>query len=219
MSIVSQLLGDTPALQLLERALVESDFTGAVRNCHVVGLDSVVLYDWREQGHGMLRYFYAREGNPLSKLCNSEGHFTLGVHNHRYELWLKPFLGVMQNIEFTLGGDESFLYRYRFESGLSGKMGAVLEEWVSARCETVRHLFPGQVRYMNPEDLHTVGVPKEAAWIVVEGHTRPELADSSRIYSPRPDLTLSSEGLYQPMSPDEARELTLDLYRRAKEGQ
>lgn len=214
------------ATDLLTAALDDGSLESSVGNCHVEGMDSVVLFDDRDTGGGMLRFFFARHGvHGLDQLHTRRGHFTLGIHNHRYPLALIPLVGHVVNVETRLADTRTgtVLHEYGFRSALADDDVEVAETVYRA----ARHirpleqvgLDPGLVRLMAPEDLHTVQVPQRAdvpgtAWLVVEG---PDAGAGSVIYSPRGDLTVSREGLYTPMSRRCALTLTesvLDLALR-----
>lgn len=204
------------ATSVLTAALDEGSLESSVGNCHVEGMDSVVLFDDRAAGGGMLRFFFARHGaHALDQLHTRRGHFTLGIHNHRYPLALIPLVGEVVNVETQIADTRTrtTLHEYGFRS-------ALVDDDVEAAATVhrgVRHvrpleqvaLEPGVARLMAPEDLHTVKIPQRrdvpgTAWLVVEG---PDAGAGSVIYSPRDDLTVSREGLYAPMT--RARALTL----------
>lgn len=204
------------AAAVLEEALDLGTFEGARRNCHVPGLDSIVLWDDREDGRGMVRYFYAHGGCPLRGIFQPSGHFVLGAHNHRYPLILEPLFGRVMQVEVVIDQGTAPMHEYAFRSGLNGKMGVEHLRKTTGYVNQVHNLVPGDRWEMDSSDLHTVAVGGEAAWIVWEGPEDP--AVESRIYSPRDDLKLSSEGLYGAFSPREARSLTEYVLRMMRHG-
>lgn len=226
------------AVEVLSAALEQGSFESAVGNCHVDGMDSVVLFDDRQAGGGMLRFFFARSGeHHLDHLYTQQGHFTLGVHNHRYPLALVPLLGRVVNVETQVCDSPTgvVLHEYGFTSAIAAKVDAGLVDddmqGVATLYRAARHvrqldpvvLSPGDVRLMVAADLHTVQVPQLAglsampgtAWLVVEG---PDAGLGSVIYSPRTDLTISRQGLYTPMSPERAAALTQKVLALALAG-
>lgn len=204
---------------LLEYALQTSDFVGSRKNCHVPGLNSVVLFDRRAEDGGMLRFFHTTpEENSLSPLFAADGNFTLGVHNHRYDLTLMPLVGHIVNIEVTtydqVGPGDAHLFEYAFSSGVDGAMSATPTRTLGLDRIHPVDIAAGDFRSMDSKALHTVVVPQQdtpVAWLVHEG---PPTGTESRIYSMKPDLTLSSEGLYDPMEFDEATAIIQDLLGR-----
>lgn len=197
---------------VLRDALEASSFEGSLRNCHVHGLDSIVLSDRRESGEGMIRMFVAWRGmHELHWLHRVSGHYTLGVHNHRYPLALVPVYGEIRNVEpevVPYGGKT--VHEYAFVSAIGGDMTVKPTGTVQVAAHFHRELVPGLFAKMPAKALHTVRVPHglTAAWVVLEGA---EDGTESRIYSPRDDLTLDRTGLYLPMEPSRARQITADF--------
>jgi hypothetical protein len=215
------------ATGLLTAALDDGQLELSVGNCHVAGVDSIVLFDDRAVGGGMLRFFFARHGrHHLHQLYTRSGHFTLGVHNHRYPLALIPLTGNIVNIETQLSSTPTgtVLHEYGFRSALADDDSAAVET-VHRGERHVRGLdhvgvAPGGLRMMDAEDLHTVVVPEQAgspgsAWLVLEG---PDAGEGSRLYSPRGDLTISSDDLYLPMPHQRARAVTERVLQLAERG-
>lgn len=181
-------------------------FERSVRNCHVPGLDSIVLFDGDE---GMVRFYLAHGGqHGIGRLIGDDGHFTVGIHNHKYEIAKLPLTGRIYNVRTKVVSSSDFrLHEYGFKSALRGG-GMELTDPVERPMEPVRYdrMKPGDYVVMQPEDLHTVTVADtgDVAWLVIEG---PNVDIDSLIYSPRHDLKLSPEGLYQPIPVGEAREI------------
>jgi hypothetical protein len=198
--------GDTLgfARRLLRRALAEGGraHPNSVVNCHLPGLDSVVLYAGPD---GMIRFYFARAGaNEMHRLHGPDGHFTLGVHNHRYRIAKIPLNAPIINMRTrpaeTAEPWSYRLYAYRFRSALRGEeMGVEPVAQVAMEPLQPDLLVPGQPSIMQPEDQHTVMVSPgiDTAWLVVEGAPQ-EI--TPLIYSPRPDLAISGDGLYTPMT-------------------
>lgn len=215
------------ATHLLTAALNGGDLERSVGNCHVDGVDSVVLFDDRDSGGGMMRYFFAKHGSHgLHQLLTRRGHYTLGIHNHRYPLALIPLAGHVVNVQTAVAHRPTgtVLHEYGFRSALVDDDTEVAAT-VYRRAQHVHpieqvRLDPGAACLMDASDLHTVQVPElkdlpGTAWLVVEG---PDAGLGSAIYSPRDDLTISREGLYRPMSRDRALRLTEDVLGMAERG-
>lgn len=204
---------------LIDQALQTPDWGNSVSNCHVQGLDSLVLFDGRLQGDGMIRVYYARHGeHKLDRLMTEEGHFTVGIHNHRYQIAKIPLNASMYNVRTWVTDHPTGhqLYEYAFTSSLAGK-----SDCPTVQLQGLRHMAPvrlddmpvGSVVVMADEDLHTVQVPVHpespgTAWMVIEG---PATEIQSLIYSPRPDLSIQSEGLYRPMSAAQAEQALREI--------
>lgn len=214
------------ALSLLESGLNDGGFEKSLSNCHQKAMDSVVLFDGTDKGQGMIRFFFARPGNPnLTDLYTPEGHFGGGIHNHHYDLAIIPLIGNPINVEtertFKKTNSSIELHEYGFTSGLPGGEIATLYKAprVMRPLEHIQ-LAPGDVRLMKAADLHTMIIPDEhnlpgVAWMVIEGSPQPT---DSLIYSPRTDLVISSKGLYAPMSRDKAITVTETIFELAKKG-
>lgn len=184
----------------LVEALREGQFEKSVYNCHTPGLDSVVLFD---SEHGMVRFYTAHAGmNMMHNLYGPDGHFTIGVHNHKYRICKIPLVGPIINIRTARDdwGPGNFgLYEYRFKSALRGEEFGVEELGLREMRPLASDLLvPGDHVVMDPEDLHTVLVNQNTTttWMVLEGKN---VDIEPLIYSPRPNLTLSDDGLYEPM--------------------
>lgn len=198
--------GESPltwASSLLYSALDHStpeDTQRSLIDCHVKGLDSIVLWSGGEGG-GMIRFYVSYAGlSPLHNLYTDEGNFTVGVHNHRYRIAKIPLTAALVNVRTrVLGGEDAFkpgLYEYEFQSGIGGTMNVRYRRKASTAPLQPDLLMPGDVTIMEPEELHTVVTPRtvDSAWLVVEGTNVPNF--QPLLYSPRPGLTLSDEGLY-----------------------
>jgi hypothetical protein len=198
--------GDDPlhmAKKLLRAGHDLGQHTKSVANCHVIGLDSIVLFDFGE--HGMIRYYdYSMLDGSLSSLYNEDGGFTIGVHNHRYEIAKIPLIGSYANvvtaIDETDGRGRMLLQEYEFSSGIGGELGVTYRDARLMRPFDVEVMMPGSSVIMQPEDLHTVVVPRRqrAAWMVIEGSRRDDI--TPLLYSPTRDLVLNSDHLYQPIA-------------------
>lgn len=205
------------AKSLLEDALNDGAFEKSLKNCHHKGMDSVVLFDETETNGGMARFFYARHGqHAMNSVFDKKGHFTLGMHNHRFDLQIVPLVGSIVNIETKESHRRTgiTLHEYAFASALADDdieaVGTVHRRAANFAPLDERPLHPGNRLSMRSDQIHTVLVPDTVrtpgtAWLVIEG---PDTGTASRIYSPRDDLTVTSTDLYTPMSRSEALGLT-----------
>jgi hypothetical protein len=215
------------ATSLLRGALDDGDFAKSVANCHTAGVDSVVLYDDHEVGGGMVRFYLARHGqHDLANIFSPEGHFVVGIHNHRYDIAKIPLNDVIVNVRTAVADAPTgvSMFEYVFCSALAGEgdggVGPVrIRRQMQPLC--LDGLAPGDVSLMAARELHTVQVPERAgsvgtAWLVVEG---PRVCIQSLVYSPRADLVIDTEDLYAPMDADTAAatiELVLALTENAQ---
>lgn len=215
------------AQDALLRGLEAGDHRKSLRNCHTHGLDSIVLYDGED---GMIRFFVAwAHCNQLGNLYDESGHFTIGVHNHRYKLAKIPLDNAIINVT-TFPADQldvwdrptpgtephQLLYEYGFRSELKEgeKMGVDL--YGARRMALMRPqlVTPGRSVVMKPEDLHTVMVDPTVttSWMVIEG---PQVDIDPKIYSPRVDLCLVKDPtLYQPMDDNQSKRAILGVLQR-----
>jgi len=197
------------ARELLESSLQEGNFSKSLASCHTPGLDSVVLYDSPE---GMIRFYLAWHGqHHMDELHDEEGNFTVGIHNHRYQIAKVPLSGLINNVRTCVSESPTDykLCEYVFSSRLKGeKMQAAFARECYMEPLRLDPLTPGMVVVMPAEALHTVQVPQSSvspftSWMVIEG---PPCSIEPLIYSPRRDLTLSDDDLYQAMDEEAARE-------------
>lgn len=213
------------AISLLQQGLATGTFTRSLQDCHTPGLDSIVLFEAEQCGGGMIRFYWARHGHHhMHNLYNDDGHFLLGVHNHRYRIAKIPLNDVIFNVRTWVTGDsdEYRLYEYDFSSALvEGNIHTSAPRLQNMAPLVFDRLEPGDVSVMAAEDLHTVQVPDRedtagTAWMVIEGS--PATIDPL-IYSPRPDLQLAGDGLYQRMPEAQARALTQQVLAAAQQAQ
>lgn len=199
------------AVDILSQSLDQGDFQGSLANCHIPGMDSLVLKDNRLTNGGMARIFVARKGmHQLGQTLQENGDFVLGVHNHRFPITIVPLLGKFINYEVAINpeGDET-LHEYTFSSGITGTIGVNYVKEVRTDPAILNEQMPGGLVRMQASELHTVVIPDQetyddmTAWLVLE---EPEERGSS-IYSPTNHLTVSSHNLYQPLSPNASRDI------------
>lgn len=143
------------------------------RDVHVQGLDSFVLIN--DDGE-LTRMFYARTDELLRNTPYSPA-YSVGIHNHRYGLWLTGVLGKAVSYHFVDVGARILtphsLYRYDWRSQLSADPGWRRHESMH-NLELLESSYIGDDSgslYMSADKLHTVWAEPGAAWLVDEGIT------------------------------------------------
>jgi hypothetical protein len=179
----------------------------ALHDCHAVGVDSIVLATWNNdegEKEGMWRVFVAwHDVHPLGRLFQDDGHFTIGVHNHRYYISITPLLGLVSNYEAREHFPHAMrqpLYEFDFTSAIrEGGLGFQLRGYHDDLKLGHVSIQPGFTRHLDAEELHTVQIPRTddpfTAWLVIEGPDRIE----SRVFSPLPEIPERTAKLYTPM--------------------
>lgn len=215
------------ALELIQFGLNLGEFERSVGNCHTEGVDSIVLFDRSPLRDGMIRFYFARAGSHhLDQLYDTVGNYTVGIHNHRYNIGIVPLFGEIVNVSTAKAtrltdSRNQLLYEYQFSSALKkeGLGTALMSPQMMSPHEEIP-LAPGQLHLMRSEDLHTIVVKDKpglpgAAWMVIEGAHQPT---TPLIYSPRPDLQISTGGLYLPISRPKAISIAEEVFRLAEKG-
>lgn len=214
------------AVDMLRYALDKGDFKRSVSNCHTAGMDSIVIYDGTATNTGMIRFFWAKKGgHKLGNLFDKQGHFTLGVHNHRYPIALVPLVGTTTNIRTEVVAKKTryTMHEYGFTSKLADDdIEAIRVEHRALRnALDLEHdpMMPGDVVVMQPHELHTIYLDDShsqgTAWMVIEGAPA---GNESMIYSERDDLSITSKDLYLPLTEDRARGITEKVLNLAVAG-
>ena len=197
------------ARTMIREAMKNGNLVKSLKNCHVKGLDSYVLYDSKKEGGFMLRIFFAYPGS-LDNIYDRNGNFILGIHNHRFDISFIPILGAMVNVRTEIlpnpTPESTRLHEFSFSSAiLNGAMSADYQKPVDATPLREDVLMPGMHATMKAEELHTVRIKNSeategVAWIVIEG---PDINPDSLIYGTKEKLTLNREELYQTMTKEE----------------
>jgi hypothetical protein len=188
-------------------------FISGLKNCHVKGVDSLVISERVSDEVGMVRVFHATPGHGLinifKRLDLPTAEFCLAPHNHRQDVSLELIYGNVSNWRAT-ETDAEFaidLTEYRFFSGILGKME--VEPLRKARMAFNREVLQSGVpAHMSASQVHTVQVVSPpAAWIVREGEisNAPSLAYNCEGWEP------TSGGLYIPMTADELADAALAI--------
>lgn len=168
------------------------------KNCHAANVSSIVL---KNDGGRLTRVFMAWPGHRLVMNAVTTGAFEVGVHNHRYDIMITPFIGYVFNETYEEGGRESFDY-YEFRSGV--KSGEFQAKRLGGRylrhCKSEYLALPV---FMEAEELHTISaLPCHAAWMVEEGKVT---RDWTSLYTNVP--VKQQPGMYSKFeSPDAVRD-------------
>lgn len=183
-------------------ALVAGTGKPGIRNCHVRGLDSVVLRD----GPRMVRMFVAHPNHELwrnhaSILSVLVDRQTLALHPHHCDVTLRRVMGTIVNYTAELVEDpRGVLQECAYLSAIKDGVGALVPTGRRFRGDLLSF---GAVRddpgtFMLASAIHCVWVPRgaSAAWTVSEGQEDP--AYVQRCYTQTP--TFDQSGMYQPMT-------------------
>ncbi len=167
-----------------------------LRNCHHIGLHSLVLQE-RPDG-SLLRIFYTTPNHRMRELYEPGGHFTIGAHNHNKQLHFITLYGNVYNVELAVKMSEDNGqwkgYRYPFHQSALLEGGFSLGEPEAVSGELI--WAPIHQKSLETSDVHTVVVHGDhGAWLVNEG---PPQDTPKSIFSPRSDLNLCADGLYLP---------------------
>lgn len=186
----------------------------AIRDCHVVGMDSIMLHD--EPGN-RVRMFFARPGHDMHK-NRIDGYepFSLAIHPHHFDITMCHLFGEVRNDVYAMvpNADGPFAeheYKSVIFNGL--KEGALVptgERFDMHRIQSTKLGDVGRL-HMPAHALHTVYVPqyRSAAWLVMEGEEDPNYR--SRCWTNNKDPSL--DGLYNPMDHGEV----IDTLRKTVE--
>jgi hypothetical protein len=203
----------TPA-QVMAR-LASGNVISGLWNCHKHGLHSLVLTERRDEIVGMTRVFWAAKGHSMKHLIAGDD-FNLLPHNHRQAIKLELLWGDVSNYAFApCDRDDWPLYEYQFSSAITdGDMAVEKTKFQWMRVTERSSVGTGEwAIVLEAHSVHTVVVHSEtAAWIVYEG---PVSKMPSLCYSFKPDLKLSSQGLYIPMSKSDIHNACENLLENA----
>lgn len=170
----------------------------SIRNCHAIGVDSIMLL---EAPGKTIRLYVC---NPHHELWKDD---AIAYHPHHCNLTLLCVHGsfindVAQFQDHPNGGYRKYLYKSKIkdnESGFDFQGFATLEMCVSRRYQE------DQFVEMHASEIHTVQVArdKSAAWLVFEG--REDINYKPFCWSSGDPNTKLSLELYQPMTIREIR--------------
>ena len=192
----------------------DSILSQSLENCHVFGLNSVVL---SKNSDGLLRRMFVT--SPSHELWKNEvddfydepvisSVLSLGIHPHHCQINFQVLKGRFTNYLFnekvTTNEEQSLglFNKYRYESVISGKEGKFIleKENIYLNCFKTDFLKEGDNLILYPRELHTVYVSyrDKAAWLVEESN---EDDSYEPICYSNADLeNFSFKGMYKPMS-------------------
>lgn len=171
-------------------------------NCHVEGLDSIVL----KASAPMVRIYLARKDHKLWMNDREEYMpMSIGLHQHRTDIAMVPLFGEISNILIHFGPPDRWwkertFIQYEYSSKIrDGKGGfSKIKEGIRGKIENKRLTRP---TLLKGEDAHSVFVPygETAAWMICEG--APFNFYSSTLLSNDPKLEGADfSNLYLPMT-------------------
>lgn len=170
-----------------------------LRNCHHVGLTSVVL-DEREDG-SLSRIFFAESYSTMDRVFRPDGHMVIGAHNHDKPIRFTTLFGSPRHLsiytDYPGVAPRVTWYRYPFESAMNSGEFGLLEPRPFFVTVAIHDL---DNTYMDTREIHTVIASPMTAWHCDE---RPKEPIKKHVWSPRPDLKLDSRGLYLEMTKDQ----------------
>lgn len=191
-------------------------------NCHVVGVQSLVLRERVDDNNGMYRIFYA-DSDVLNTNLPMQGSviqrdFVLMPHNHKQDLKFTKLFGEVVQIWYEFGPSEDSLYEYEFTSALhGGDFGLQLRRCMPVKKVHAHHMgsngYCDCSFFMRSVDVHTVRATAGSAWLVEEGQLDKDL--TPLCYSRFPDKKLDKTNLYKPMTDQEADTLWQKICLRA----
>lgn len=172
----------------------ELRFTSGLANCHLPGLYSLAISERVSSEVGMRRVFYCGADCRMDLWDGAD--FRIKPHNHRQDITLTLLFGKVDNHVLKVGFGEMAVWKYGFGSALLNgefSLSRMNREDAQLREQPITR---GGL-FMEWNMAHTVTARKYSAWLVEEGCPAPP--GMERCWSISHRLTLSSEGLYQPM--------------------
>lgn len=172
----------------------------SLKNCHTIGVDSIVLHNDPYAQIKMTRMFVAHSGkHNLFRLRNPDGTFVVAPHSHRYNITITPITGSLINYELNHHLAGPSYTSYAFDSGITHEEMVAIPLTQLSLVESYRHLPIGKAHVMGHPEIHTVIAPKVAApftcWIVTESQ---DVAAPTLYSDVEPDMDLTD--LYLPLT-------------------
>lgn len=149
----------------------------AIKNCHVVGLDSIVI-----NVNPLIRIFIANDNHLLwtNHPHNYISHIkpSLGFHPHHCNLFFKILTGKIYNITLephdknAISHNNHYIFdKFEYQSKIN--KGEISFKLIEERTEheiDIRSYHSMQSFYMRADMIHTVYIPKdkEAIWAICE---------------------------------------------------
>jgi hypothetical protein len=161
-------------------------------HCHARNLSSIVL---RSHAGRLQRAFLAWTGHRLHT-NRLDDDMEVGIHDHRYDLWLSLIHGDVENVCYERCNESSVpLMEWRFRTGVAS--GHPTKELVETKGGGLamgarQPLIKGSWIGLDADTLHDVEVRGVAAWLVQEGET---VKDTTSLFTKG---EFSTDGLYQP---------------------
>ncbi|MBD2700124.1 hypothetical protein IC229_05725 [Spirosoma sp. BT702] len=160
---------------------LETIVSRSLRNCHCLGLHSLMLLESPGQ---TIRLFYAAKGNLMYRNHPQFIHegLTIGFHPHHCNLTLHAVLGTFWNwtVRQPLAFDQGEyikLRQYRYHSQIKeGKQGfELIDPEYPMVTQSFQPVEAGQCLELGPKILHTVACNPfdDTAWLVFEGREDP----------------------------------------------
>lgn len=178
------------------------------RNCHVQGLDSIVISRYPD-GRPFTRIFFTRPEHVLHKNFPGSEAYSLGFHTHKSDLILTRLKGEVFQVECRpFNEDNGDWNHYKFRTQVIGEVKPVL---IGKAYVSVHSFYQFDSIKMRAADFHSIYVPEgqEAAWLVTEGELTKSYNDSMYTNS----VVELGTDLYQPMSDSECQETLLRLLK------
>jgi hypothetical protein len=178
------------------RRLLGRPLKSGFRNCHHMGLTSVVL-DEREDGT-LSRIFYAEPNCTMDRIFRPDGHMVIGAHNHDKPIRFTRLFGNPRHVslftDYPGVSPRSLWFRYPFESAINSGESGLLDPR-AFQVEVSIHDLDNT--YMDTRQVHTVLTSPMSAWHCDEF---PKEDVKKHVWSPLPGLKLDSRGLYVAMA-------------------
>lgn len=213
-------------LQLLMHHVGRTDLTG-ISNCHVRGLHSIMLHDQDGnrirmyvttegvdtqsnflQTNEQLAHEYGYSLTNVVAIERARATFnsrmSLGLHGHRTDIRLHVLAGEMYNITADVVRDDAagMMRKYSYISRILNPEdhGIAMVRVERYRCDNLvqTKMTHDSSVYLEAEKMHTIYVPRFAAWLVYERGAAQE--DGSSFYSYNTNCAREQRGdMYQPM--------------------
>ena len=162
-------------VQHLAATARQEDLNQSLRNCHVLGLHSIVL---RNFGGRLTRAFFTSSNHEMHLNLDPSLWLSLGIHNHLYNLDITTISGTPYNVSFEETEGDYNVDQYTYQSKIAGGRGAAYNK---AACLEMSGITLIDKLHIPHEALHTVFVPRGqmACWLVQEGV---KVKDTTKLY-------------------------------------
>lgn len=160
-------------------------------DCHAKKVSSIVF--GRNSKGGLNRFFMAWPGHELSQ-NHAGGSFPVGIHNHRYDILIRPVFGKVTHYFYGEGKGKEF-NKFKFTTGGTDRPPS-FEFLGKFKIFVQSSDFLSEI-YLPFSQLHNIACDGPAVWIVKEGRVH---QDSTLLFTPR--LDVETGGLYKPFTSD-----------------